>query len=367
MRKKKVSVIVPVYKVEKYIDKCLNSLVNQTISDLEIVVVNDGSPDNSEVIINDYLKKYPDLFKYIKIPNGGVANARNIGLENASGEYIGFCDSDDYVESNMFELLYEAAKKNKADIVISGYFSDNEQNGTIKNCGLDEMSEFSKSLEENPSMLFAMNPFITSKIFSKKMLEKYEIKFNKNYRIFEDLLFCYTALLKANRVEKVNKALYHYIRRANDSVTGQLNVKFYDLFPVMNDLKKFYVENSNVDFTEELTYIALHHAHLRFSLKVGFKKLLLKYKYISDCHKFFDSFNPKWRKNIYFKLKKRTNKLYRTNVFWMFVPILKRGKSILVSIRRKTIANYGNMFIKYSKKSINENASVKARRKNKRT
>ncbi len=243
-----VSIIVPIYNVEQYLVECLDSLVNQTLQDIEIICVNDGSPDNSEVIISDYLKKYPKMIKYVKIPNGGVANARNVGLDNASGEYIGFCDSDDYVEENMFELLYEKAKKSNADVVVSGYFSDNEVNGTIKNCGLDDMSEYSKSLEENPSMFYVLNPFITNKLFSRKLLDKYKIRFNKKYRIFEDLLFCYSALLKANKIEKVNKALYHYIRRANESVTGQLNEKFYDLFPVMNDLKDFYEKNIIVCF-----------------------------------------------------------------------------------------------------------------------
>ena len=92
----KVSVIVPVYNVEKYIDKCLDSLVNQTLKDIEIIVVNDGSPDDSQQVIDMYVKKYPKKIKsYIK-ENGGQGSARNLGLEHAKGEYISFVDSDDY-------------------------------------------------------------------------------------------------------------------------------------------------------------------------------------------------------------------------------------------------------------------------------
>ena len=355
MSKKKVSIIVPVYKTEKFLDKCLTSLVNQTLKDIEIVIVNDGSPDNSEEIIKRFEKKYKDIIKYVKIPNGGVANARNVGLDNATGEYIGFVDSDDYIEENTYELLYSKAKDTKSEMVVSGYFSEDED-GNISNNGLDDLSEYGKSLEENPGILLVINPFITSKLYSKKMLDKYNIRFNKKYRIFEDLLFCYSALLMANKIEKVNKALYHYIRRKNESVTGQLNPKFYDLYPVMNDLRDFYEKNSDVDFTEYLTYVAIHHSHLRFTPSVGFKKLFLKYRYIRDTYKFLDGFNPNWNKNIYYSIKKRKGKIYKTKWFWFLVPTAKKVKNILIKIVKKTIRNYGRTLIKYSKKPIIENA-----------
>ena len=281
----KVSVIIPIYYTADYLRECLYRLFNQTLKDIEIVIVNDGSPDNSEEIIKRFEKKYKDIIKYVKIPNGGVANARNVGLDNATGEYIGFVDSDDYIEENTYELLYSKAKDTKSEMVVSGYFSEDED-GNISNNGLDDLSEYGKSLEENPGILLVINPFITNKLYSKKMLDKYNIRFNKKYRIFEDLLFCYSALLMANKIEKVNKALYHYIRRKNESVTGQLNPKFYDLYPVMNDLRDFYEKNSDVDFTEYLTYVAIHHSYLRFTPSVGFKKLFLKYRYIRDTYKF---------------------------------------------------------------------------------
>ena len=119
---KKVSVIVPVYNVEKYIDKCLNTLVNQTLKDIEIIIVNDGSPDNSQEIIDKYQKKYPKKIKsYIK-ENGGQGSARNFGLEKATGEYIGYVDSDDFIELDMYEKLYNKAKKHDLDISICGNY-----------------------------------------------------------------------------------------------------------------------------------------------------------------------------------------------------------------------------------------------------
>ena len=107
----KVSIIVPVYNVEKYIKKCLDSLVNQTLKDIEIIVVNDGSPDNSQKIIDKYVKEYPTKVKSYITENGGQGSARNFGIYKATGEYILYVDSDDYIELNMAELLYKEAKK----------------------------------------------------------------------------------------------------------------------------------------------------------------------------------------------------------------------------------------------------------------
>jgi CDP-glycerol glycerophosphotransferase len=114
----KVSVIVPVYNVEKYLAKCLDSLVHQSLKEIEIIVVNDSTKDNSQEIIDTYKTQFPSIVQsYIK-ENGGVGEARNFGLKHASGEYIGFIDSDDYVELDMYEKMYELACKNDSDLVV---------------------------------------------------------------------------------------------------------------------------------------------------------------------------------------------------------------------------------------------------------
>ena len=110
----KVSVIVPVYNVEKYIEKCLESLVNQTLKDIEIIIVNDGSKDKSEKIINKFLSKYKNIV-YVEKQNGGLSDARNYGMKYAKGEYIAFLDSDDYVDTTIYEKMYNKAKEENAD------------------------------------------------------------------------------------------------------------------------------------------------------------------------------------------------------------------------------------------------------------
>ena len=112
----KVSVIVPVYNVEEYLERCLDSLVNQTLKDIEIIIVNDGSTDGSKEIIQKYLNKYKNIV-YLEKENGGLSSARNYGIPYAKGEYIGFVDSDDYVELTMYEKMYNKAIEEKSDMV----------------------------------------------------------------------------------------------------------------------------------------------------------------------------------------------------------------------------------------------------------
>ena len=121
MKKIKVSIIVPVYNVYEKIEKCLKSLINQTLTDIEIIVVNDGSLDNSQIIIDEYANKDKRIKSFIK-KNGGLSDARNYGLNNAIGEYIMFVDSDDYIDINACEKLYNEAIKDNLDISLNKYF-----------------------------------------------------------------------------------------------------------------------------------------------------------------------------------------------------------------------------------------------------
>ena len=135
----KVSVIVPVYNVEKYIRKCMESLVNQTLKEIEIIVVNDGTKDNSMNIVKEFKEKYPDKIVCLEKENGGLSDARNFAIPFAKGEYIAFLDSDDYVEKNMYEDMYELAKKENSDMVECDFFWEypdkiKEDIGVIYNC-----------------------------------------------------------------------------------------------------------------------------------------------------------------------------------------------------------------------------------------
>ena len=119
---KSVSVIVPFYNVENYIEKCLETLVNQTLEDIEIILVNDGSKDRSKIIVDKFLKQYPEKIVYLEKENGGLSDARNYAIPYAKGEYIAFLDSDDYVEKTMYKDMYELAKKEDSDMVECNFY-----------------------------------------------------------------------------------------------------------------------------------------------------------------------------------------------------------------------------------------------------
>ena len=209
MNKYKISVIVPVYGVEKYISKCLNSLVNQTLNDIEIIVVNDGTKDNSQKIIDKYVKKYPDKVKSFIKENGGQGSARNYGLKQANGDYIGYVDSDDYVELEMYEKLYNKAISDNLDIAICGNYNVSED---YKNKKVD--LEFIKFQDNKINALFGKKA-VWNKIYKKSIVEKLEFRSKVWY---EDFDFSIKAICGAKKIGYVNEPLYDYLLREGSTM-----------------------------------------------------------------------------------------------------------------------------------------------------
>ena len=225
----KISVIVPVYNTEKYIKKCLDSLVNQTMRNIEIIVINDGSNDHSEEIIKDYENKYPDMIKYYKKENGGLSSARNYGLEKAKGKYIAFVDSDDYIDKELFSKLEEYIDKN-IDLIkfktIKKY-----QDGKIERiCGpIFEVSAgeeafnklYSKDILIEPSWLY---------LYRREFWIKNNFKYAENL-YNEDFGLTPIVISKAKTVVSTENYGYYYIQRENSIVTDNTKSKkkAYDL------------------------------------------------------------------------------------------------------------------------------------------
>jgi glycosyltransferase involved in cell wall biosynthesis len=210
----KVSVIIPVYNAEKYISQCIDSLLNQTLTDCEFIFVNDGSKDNSGAIINEY-KVNDNRIKLVNQPNQGVSVARNAGLQVAAGEYIGFVDADDYVERDMFETLYVKAKEKNCDVVVSNYES------YIKECRTTINLPFNKNITLNreyiesrilPNFLKADNlNAIWNKIYKKKLIVDKNVRFPEGVPLGEDALFNITFFSYATNVCFLNYSGYHYL------------------------------------------------------------------------------------------------------------------------------------------------------------
>ncbi|MCR5147051.1 MAG: glycosyltransferase [Clostridia bacterium] len=225
----KVSVIVPVYNVEKYIDKCLQSLVNQTLQDIEIIIVNDGSTDGSEQIINGYLECYSDKIKYVTKSNGGLSDARNYGLKYATGEYIAFLDSDDYVDYTMYEKMYNKAIEENCDYVECDFiwkYPDKE----VQDCGFIYIDKH--------EMLANARVVAWNKLIKRDLLERANIQFPKGLR-YEDVEFFYKLIPYIKRFDFVKEYLICYVQRGNSIVNTQ-NERTKEIFTVLDNVIDFY-------------------------------------------------------------------------------------------------------------------------------
>lgn len=200
-----ISVIVPVYNVEKYLQRCIDSIINQTYKDIEIILVDDGSTDKSGEICDDYAKSDARI-KVIHKSNRGVSSARNEGLYTAKGKYIMFCDSDDYVDKNWCKILFDTINNNPYSFITSNY--QNVGNNLQVQCE-DKYINF----ETNYYQLFkdGVSPFVWNKIFDVNILKQYEILFNEELEHGEDIVFTLEYLKHCEKCIFIKEVLYSYV------------------------------------------------------------------------------------------------------------------------------------------------------------
>ena len=210
-----ISVIVPVYKVEKYLNKCIDSILSQTYRELEVILVDDGSPDSCGQIC-DYYKDTDDRVKVIHKKNGGLSDARNAGLAIATGEYIGFVDSDDWIKADMYEYLINELAENKAQIAVCNWI-----NATDKRYMINNFEEQCISGEEGVKLLFEdkTENYAWNKLYSSSLWSDIKFPVGKN---FEDVLTIYKVFGKAERIAFANEAKYYY-RIRSSSISGTRN------------------------------------------------------------------------------------------------------------------------------------------------
>ena len=257
----KVSVIVPVYNVEKFIDKCLNSLVNQTLKEIEIIVVNDGTKDNSQKIIDKYVKKYPDKIKsYIK-ENGGQGSARNYGLEKANGEYIGYVDSDDFVEKDMYKKLYNKAKENNYDIVVCGNYNVSED---YQNKNIDTfINNYNTDLEN----IFFGKMAVWNKIYKRDILIKNKLEFKEKVW-YEDLAFTLKAIMNSNTFAFIDEPLYDYLIREGSTMNNSNVKRNLEILEAFNDILSYIQHNKKEEYFSKIEFLAIDHIYISAIVRV---------------------------------------------------------------------------------------------------
>ena len=254
----KVSVIVPFYNVEGYIEKCLETLVNQTLKDIEIILVNDGSKDRSVDIVKKFMKEYPDKIVYLEKQNGGLADARNYAIPYAKGEYIAFLDSDDYVEEDMYQLMYELAKKESSDMVECNFiweYPDKKR----EDIGEIYIGQF--------EMLEKVRVVAWNKLIKREILEKNKIEFPKGLQ-YEDVEFTYKLVPFINKVSFVKKPCVHYVQREG-SISNSQNERTKEIFEVLENVINFYKEKEIYDkFKTQLEYLYVRYAFCSSLLRI---------------------------------------------------------------------------------------------------
>ncbi len=290
MKKKvDVSVIIPVYNTEKYLKKCLDSIINQEYQVLEIIVINDGSTDNSKRIINNYMKKYNNIV-YFEKSNSGQASARNLGLQHAKGKYISFIDSDDYVEKDLYKELDKYMDKNY-DIIIFDYnyiFSDHNRITKGINC----KDENKVTIKE---YLLCTNVSPCNKLFKRKYLKISNFLFPEGI-IYEDYASIPTLVLNNPKICYLNKSFYNYIQSDESTMrTDEYKTKYEDIFPAtlfLYDKLKIIKEQEELEF--QICVHTLYHSALNF---YKYKK----YEQISKLSDLIKILFPNWQKNKYIK------------------------------------------------------------------
>jgi glycosyltransferase involved in cell wall biosynthesis len=325
MNKCKLSIIVPVYGVEKYIDKCLDSLVKQSLKEIEIIVVNDGTKDNSQKIIDKYVKKYPDKIKsYIK-ENGGQGSARNYGLKKTTGEYIGYVDSDDFVEKDMYKKLYNKAKENNYDIVVCGNYNVSED---YQNKNIDAfINNYNTDLEN----IFFGKMAVWNKIYKRDILIKNKLEFKEKVW-YEDLAFTLKAIMNSNTFAFIDEPLYDYLIREGSTMNNsnvQRNLEILDAF---NDILSYIQHNKKEEYFNKIEFLAIDHIYISAIVRVlkadsdkNIKKETIE-KLINYMNKNFPNYKSNKYINTLSKNRKIIYKLINIKMYGLINLIFKVKK-----------------------------------------
>ena len=284
----KVTVIVPIYNVEKYLARCIDSLVNQTLNEIEIVLVNDGTKDSSGKIAMQYAKQYKEKIIYLEKENGGLSDARNYGLAYAKGEYIAFLDSDDYIEKDAYEKMYEKAKLENADYVECDFIWEYPNKKRKDKC---------YQYNNKKEMLAFARVVAWNKLIKREIIEENNIRFPKGLR-YEDIEFTYKLIPHLNKICYVDQCFIHYIQRKN-SIANVQNEKTAEIFEILDNVIRYYKEkNLFEEYRNELEYNYARYllcSSLKRICKIGNKQI--RKRLIRQTWSKLNIEFPEWKEN----------------------------------------------------------------------
>lgn len=289
MKNELISIIVPIFNEESYLEKCLNSIINQTYENLEIICVDDRSTDNSLEIIKKYEEKDARIKLIRQHENRGLSDARNLGIINASGKYVLFVDADDWISNETVESLYANAKSNNSDVVLFNSVENypnkiRERIYTIPTENKD-LNNYVFDFHEYPHLILRTFHVCWSKFYKKSFIDKHELRFK--YKLFEDVTFHVNVMLCANRISYLPKILYHYRKDNRFSLqnTKAKTKESFIIFNIIDDIEEIFNER---DLNEKYS----------FSLFA-----------VSELKNRFDCINVEYKKELYYLIQKRFKKM----------------------------------------------------------
>lgn len=253
-----ISIIVPVYNVETYIHRCIRSILSQTFEKFELILVDDGSKDNSSQICDEFAEK-DSRVKVIHKENGGLSSARNAGIDIAKGTYLGFVDSDDYINKNMYEILYKSIITNSSDITVCDFIRVNENEKYKEDDSLnDAIVESNYTNIEVLNEIYCDNgiQFITAwnKLYNRKLFNR--LRYVEG-RIHEDQFMAHKILFLCKKVTYIKKPLYYYIQTSNSIMRSKFNIKRLDGVYSLKDRVDFFrgINQKQLQYKAEYDYI----------------------------------------------------------------------------------------------------------------
>lgn len=319
----KISIIVPIYNVENYIEKCLQSIYNQSFQSFELILINDGSTDASATIAEDKVKLFKNA-RLINQVNAGLSAARNTGIDNANGDYLVFVDSDDTIDTYMLEKMHRKAIDTRSDIVVCDmkYIYDNYEEFSSGG----DFEDF--NIKDRPDLL-AINNSACNKLYRRSLFSDVRFPIGLWY---EDLATVPILYFKANRISKVNEALYFYYQR-NTSIAHSLKPKIFDVYEAINIVQE-YINTHQTEQINEFSSV-IHHMFLNHGLYLTTLRIINSSENKNQCIDYLiqnrliiNTYYKEWSNSVFkskFKLKvKLLLLLYKFNLIVVVYWLLKK-------------------------------------------
>lgn len=353
---KRVSIIVPVFNTYEYLGRCLESLVKQTLDGIEVIVVNDGSTDRSQVVIDEYSARYPDIVKGFVKENSGVSETRNFGIEKATGEYLGFVDSDDFVDPDYYELMYKKAEETDADVVcapIAYAFFDH----VTKN--YYEKKHFGKKARDDGYILLKGNALSWNKIYRTRFWKDNGFRYPVQW--YEDSALIYNVLLMANKVECVNIPFYNYTRDREDSIVNSFDMRIYDVFKSTDSIISFFKEQGVFEeLYDTVEHLCVRHIFGRLEMLHGCASNRESRRFASFAVDYLNKNFKEWRNCDFLRPGKKAGRVEKGRYFELtHIYTLKRyvsGKYLpfcnIVDSRKREQNKRGNQLDHGAKPNI---------------